>query len=506
MRDVAIIGAGVTKFGELWDKSFRALGIEAGIKAMSDANLSGSEIDGIFIGNMSAGQFIKQKHIDALIADYTGMATNHIPATRVEAGGASGGVAFRQAVMAVASGMHDVVMVGGAEKMTDMDDVSINSVLDATADAEWEAGMGVTFAGLHAMIANRMIHDGIATREEIASFSVNSHFHGALNPNAQFRKAITLDTVLKSGPTATPLGMFDCAPISDGAAGLVLCPLEDAKKYTDSYVKVSAVAQASDTLALFQRPDITTYQATVEAAKRAYEQAGITAQDIDVAEVHDTYTVTGIMALQDLGFYKRGEAGKAVLNEECHFDSGKIAINTSGGLKARGHPIGATGVAQIVEIVEQLRGRRNRFRGHRQHPGGDVMSSVAREWREVPGRYNLKGTKCANCGTIYFPRRDFCPKCRRAGIGKIEEYDICRTGEVYTYSIVYDAPAMCDMIKPYAVVMVKTDDGVMIAGQLVDVDLEKVAIGMRVRAVMRKLSTDGESGIIRYGYKFVPAE
>ena len=203
MRDVAIIGAGVTRFGELWDKSFRAIGIEAGVKAMDDANLSGSEIDGVFIGNMSAGQFIKQKHIDALIADYSGMATNHIPATRVEAGGASGGVAFRQAVMAVASGMHDVVLVGGAEKMTDMDDVSINSVLDATADAEWEAGMGVTFAGLHAMIAQRMIHDGIATREEIASFSVNSHFHGALNPNAQFRKAITLDTVLKSGPTAS---------------------------------------------------------------------------------------------------------------------------------------------------------------------------------------------------------------------------------------------------------------------------------------------------------------
>lgn len=356
MRDVAIIGAGVTKFGELWNKSFRAIGIEAGVKAMGDANLSGSEIDGVFIGNMSAGQFIKQKHIDALIADYSGMATNNIPATRVEAGGASGGVAFRQAVMAVASGMHDVVLVGGAEKMTDMDDVSINSVLDATADAEWEAGMGVTFAGLHAMMAQRMIHDGVATREEIASFSVNSHFHGALNPNAQFRKAITLDTVLKSGPVASPLGMFDCAPISDGAASLVLCPLEDAKKYTDSYVKVSAVTQASDTLALFQRPDITTYQATVEAARKAYEQAHITAQDINVAEVHDTYTVTGIMALQDLGFYKRGEAGKAVLNEECHFDSGKIAINTSGGLKARGHPIGATGVAQIVELVEQLRG------------------------------------------------------------------------------------------------------------------------------------------------------
>jgi acetyl-CoA C-acetyltransferase len=355
MRDVAIIGVGVTKFGELWNRSFRDLGIEAGLKAMEDANLSGSEIDGLFIGNMSAGRFINQQHIDALIADYSGMASNHIPATRVEAGGASGAVAFRQAVMAVASGMHDIVMVGGAEKMTDIDDPAINSVLDATADAEWEAGMGLTFASLHAMIANRMIHEGTATREEIASFAVNSHFHGALNPNAQFRKAITLDTVLRSGPVASPLGMFDCAPISDGAASLVLCPLEDAKKYTDSYVKVSAVAQASDTLALFQRDDITSYGATVAAAESAYKQAGISASDINVAEVHDTYTVAGVMALQDLGLFKRGEAGKAVLEGQCQI-GGKIAVNTSGGLKARGHPIGATGVAQIVEIAEQLRG------------------------------------------------------------------------------------------------------------------------------------------------------
>ena len=356
MRDVAIIGVGVTRFGELWNKSFRAIGIEAGLKAIADAGLAGDEIDGLFIGNMSAGRFVNQQHIDALIADYSGMASNHVPAVRVEAGDASGGVAFRQAVMAVASGMHDTVLVGGAEKMTDLDDASVNSIVDATADAEWEAAMGLTFPSLHAMIARRLIHDGIATREEIASVSVNSHAHGALNPDAQFRKAITLDTVLKSGPVAEPLGMFDCAPISDGAAAVVLCPLEKAKEFTDSYVKVSAVTQASDTLALFQRPDITTYGATVAAAKQAYEQAGITAQDIQVAEVHDTYTVTGIMALQDLGFYKRGEAGKAVLNEECHFDSGKVAINTSGGLKARGHPIGATGVAQIVELVEQLRG------------------------------------------------------------------------------------------------------------------------------------------------------
>jgi len=357
MRDVAIIGVGVTKFGELWNKSFRAIGIEAGAKAMADANLSGSEIDGIFIGNMSAGRFINQQHIDALVADYSGMATNHIPATRVEAGGASGGVAFRQAVMAVASGMNDVVMVGGAEKMTDLDDASINSVMDATADSEWEAEMGATFASLHAMIAQRMIYEGTATREEIASVAVNSHFHGAFNPDAQFKKAVPIETVLKAGPVATPLGVFDSAPISDGAASVILCPLEDAKKYTDSYVRVAASAQASDTLALFQRPDITSYGATVAAAQRAYDTAGITAQDIAVAEVHDVYSVAGIMALQDLGFYKKGEAGKAMLNGECHYDSGKVAINTSGGLKARGHPIGATGVAQIVEIAQQLRGK-----------------------------------------------------------------------------------------------------------------------------------------------------
>ena len=355
MRDVAIIGVGITKFGELWNKSFRDLGIEAGLKAIADANLSGAEIDGMFIGNMSAGRFISQKHIDALIADYSGLASNHIPAIRVEAGGASGGVAFREGVMAVASGMHDTVVVAGAEKMTDLDDASVNLVCDQTADAEWEAAMGLTFVSLHAMIAQRMMHDGIATREEIASFSVNSHAHGALNPNAQFRKAIPIETVLRSGPVATPLGMFDCAPISDGAAAVVICPLEDAKKYTDSYVKVSAVCQASDTLALFQREDITRYKATKIAAQNAYKLAGITAKDISVAEVHDNYTVSGIMALQDLGLFERGKAGKAVLEGQAAI-GGKVAVNTSGGLKARGHPIGATGVAQIVEIAEQLRG------------------------------------------------------------------------------------------------------------------------------------------------------
>ncbi|MDR2866852.1 MAG: thiolase domain-containing protein [Methanomassiliicoccaceae archaeon] len=355
MREVAIIGAGVTKFGELWDASFRDLGIEAGLKAMYDANLTGSEVDGMYIGNMSSGRFISQHHVGALIADYTGMASRNLPAVRVEAAGASGGVAFREAVMAVASGMHDVVIVGGAEKMTDVTDDASNSVMDSANDQQWEATIGATFASLNAMIARRCMHEGIATREEIASMSVNDHAHGALNPDAQFRKAISLDTVLRSGMVADPLTMFDCAPISDGAAAVVLCPMDIAKRYTDRPVRVLASAQASDSLALFQRKEITSFSATVAAANKAYSMAKITPSEIAVAEVHDHFTIEGILALQDLGFFAKGEAGKAVMGGQATI-GGKIAVNTSGGLKARGHPVGATGVAQIVEITKQLRG------------------------------------------------------------------------------------------------------------------------------------------------------
>jgi len=364
MREVAVIGVGVTKFGELWEESFRNLGISAGLKAISDANLSGSEVDAMYVGNMSAGRFINQHHIGALIADYSGMASSNVPATRIEAGGASGSMAFRQGVMAVASGMHDIVVVGGAEKMTDVDDNSSNSIVDSAADQQWESAMGATFPSLFAMIARRCMHEGMVTREQMASVAVKNHAHGALNPNAQFRKAISMDMVLKASMVADPLGMFDCAPISDGAAAVVLCPLDIAKKYTENPVRVASTTQASDTLALFQRDDITTFSATAAAAKRAYELAKVGPSDINVAEVHDNYTISEILALQDLGFFKRGEAGKAIMDGQATY-GGKLVVNTSGGLKARGHPIGATGVAQIVELTEQLRGTADK----RQVPG-----------------------------------------------------------------------------------------------------------------------------------------
>lgn len=359
MRDVAVIGIGVTQFGELWDHSFRQVGIQAGLEAVYDANLSGSEIDAMYIGNMSSGRFIDQHHIGALIADYSGMASHNVPSTRIEAAGASGSLAFRQGVMAVASGMHDVVVVGGAEKMTDVSDDASNFILNSAADQQWESMMGATFASLHAMIARRFIHEGYATREQMAAVAVKNHLHGALNPKAQFQRAIKLDTVLRSPIVADPLTMFDCSPISDGAAAVVLCPMEKAYEYTDKPVKVLGTGQASDTLALYQRGDICSFNATKVATRMAMEIADLTVKDVDLVEVHDDYTISELLALEDMGFFARGEAGKAVESGETEL-TGSIPVNTSGGLKARGNPIGATGVAQIVELVAQLRGDADR--------------------------------------------------------------------------------------------------------------------------------------------------
>lgn len=355
MRDVAIIGIGDTKFGELWDMSFRELGIQAGLAAVADAKLTGEEIDALYVGNMSAGKFIEQEHIGALIADYSGMARDHIPATRVEAAGASGGLAFRQGYMAVASGMHDIVVVGGAEKMTDVGDVLSTEIQATAADQQWETTFGATFPALHAMIARRHMFEYGTTRQQLAAVAVKNHKHGSLNPKAQFQKEIRMDTVTSAAPVAEPLGMFDCAPVSDGAAAVVLCPLDKARKYTDTPVKVLGSGQASDTLALAHRKSITRFDATTFAAQRSFRQAGVTAEDVQLAEVHDNFTISEILAIEDLGFFPKGTGGKATEDGQTAL-GGKLAVNTSGGLKARGDPMGATGIAQVVELVTQLRG------------------------------------------------------------------------------------------------------------------------------------------------------
>ncbi len=355
MRDVAVIGVGETEFGELWDRSFREIGIEAGLKAIQDAGVTGDQLDALYVGNMSAGKFIEQEHIAPLVADYSGLAGEHLPAVRVEAAGASGGMALAQGYMAVASGIHDLVVVGGAEKMTDVGDVQAQETLSAASDQEWESVFGATFASLHAMIARRHMHEFGTTREQLGQVAVKNHANGARNPHAQYRRAITLEMVLGAPPVAEPLGLFDCAPLSDGAAALVLAPWERARKFTDAPIKIAASAAASDTLALHSRREITTMDATVVAGKRAFHMAGLTPRDVDVAEVHDNFTISEILAIEDLRFVKKGDGGPATEDGETALD-GRIAVNTSGGLKARGQPVGATGVAQAVEVIRQLRG------------------------------------------------------------------------------------------------------------------------------------------------------
>ena len=381
MREVAVIGVGDTKFGELWDMSFRDIGIQAGLAAVNDANMAAEEIEALYVGNMSAGRFIEQEHVAALIADYSGLARDHIPATRVEAAGASGGLAFRQGYLAVASGMHDIVVVGGAEKMTDVGEVMASEIQSSAADQQWECTFGATFPALHAMIARRHMHEYGTTREQIASVAVKNHKHGSMNPKAQFQREIDLNTVLRSPPVAEPLRVFDCAPFSDGAAAVVLCAMDKARKYTDKPIKITASAQASDTLALHAREDICSFHATKLAAQRAFKQAKLEPKDVQVMEVHDTFTISEILAIEDLGFFEKGQGGKATADGQTAI-GGMVAVNTSGGLKARGDPIGATGLAQMVELVIQLRGAAGKRQvngarvGLAQNVGGTGATSV----------------------------------------------------------------------------------------------------------------------------------
>jgi len=365
MRDVAIVGVGLTKFGELWDTSFRQLIVEAGVRALEDAEIDGEQIDGMYVGNMSAGQFIHQEHIASLIVDHAGLVP--IPCTRVEAACASGGVALRQAVIAVASGIHDVVVAGGIEKMTDTLTGHTTGALATAADQEWEAQVGSTFPGLYALMARRHMHEYGTTEKQMAEVAVKNHRNACLNPCAQYRNEVTVEQVLNSTPVTSPLKLLDCSPITDGGACVIVAPAERAREFTDTPIIVKGTGQASDNLSLHDRPTLTGLRATVQAADAAYKMAGVEAKDIDLAEVHDCFTIAEIMAIEDLGFCKKGEGGKLTEEGETALH-GRIPINTSGGLKGKGHPVGATGVAQAIEAVIQLRGEA----GKRQADGVEV--------------------------------------------------------------------------------------------------------------------------------------
>ena len=351
MRDVAVIGVGMTKWGELWEKSLRDIFVETALLALDDAGID--RIESMYVGCMSSGLFVGQEHIASLLADYLGQTP--VPSARVETACASGGLAFRLGYMEVASGMSDVVLVGGVEKMTDVNGYEATYALGTAADQEYEGYHGITFPGLYALIARAHMEKYGTTREQMALVAVKNHKNGAKNPLAQFPFEITVDSVLNSVMVADPLRILDCSPISDGAAAVIICPVEMARKMKKPVIKVIGTGHATDMIALNQRKDITWLEATYQAGRQAYDMAGKKPEDIDLLEVHDCFTIAEICVIEALGMVEKGEGGKAVEDELTYLE-GKIPVNPSGGLKAKGHPVGATGVAQVIEIVKQLSG------------------------------------------------------------------------------------------------------------------------------------------------------
>ena len=377
MRDVAVIGVGLTPFGELWEKSLRQVWVEAALAALDDAGVD--SIDHITIGCMSSGLFTGQEHLASLLADELGMAGT--PASRVESACASGGLAVRTGFAEIAAGLADVVLVTGVEKMTDVDGADATYALGTAADQEWEGFHGITFPGLYAMLAQVHMQRYGTTIEQLARVAVKNHANGLLNPHAQYHLKVDVDTVLSSTMVADPLHLLDCSPITDGAAALVLASVDTAKKLGKPVVRITGSGMATDSISLARRTDLTELQAVRLAGERAYAMAGRSPADINVVEVHDCFTIAEIMATEALGFFERGDGGPAVERGDTAL-GGRIPVNTSGGLKAKGHPVGATGVAQVAEIVAQLRGTadQRQVKGARvglaQNMGGSGGSSV----------------------------------------------------------------------------------------------------------------------------------
>jgi acetyl-CoA C-acetyltransferase len=353
MRPVAVIGIGKTAFGAFADRDLRSLAVEAGEKCLADGHVSPSQVEAFYLGNFAGPSFVGQNHLAPYIAGAMGV--NGVACTRFEAACASSGAAFFHAVSAVAAGLYDVVLVDGVEKMTSQTTPKVTEILASAGDTCGEVRAGATFPALFAMIARRHMYQYGTTRQHLAAVAVKNHANGALNPQAHMRKVITMEQALSGKPISDPLTVYDCSLISDGAAAVLIAPLERASEFTDKPVKVLGIAQTSDHLALDEKEDITTLRAVVEAARKAYKMAGVTAGDIQFAEVHDCFTIAEIMATEDLGFVKKGEGGPYALGGRTCL-RGERPVNTSGGLKSKGHPVGATGTGQICDVVMQIRG------------------------------------------------------------------------------------------------------------------------------------------------------
>jgi acetyl-CoA C-acetyltransferase/acetyl-CoA acyltransferase len=351
--DVAIVGAGMSPFGNL-KRTAKSLFAEAFSEALDsvDKGVDPKIIREAYIGNMGFGGG-QIGNLAALMTEHARML--HVPTRKVENACASSGYAFRDAYLAVKSGAVHVAVAGGVEVMNDVSDVRRRFWLGVSGDTEWERLAGLTFPGVYAMMAVRHMHEYGTTREQMAAVAVKNHANGARNPKAQFRKEITMEKALSSPMVAHPLTLYDCCGTTDGASCVIVAAKDVAKEYTDSPVWILGSGAASDHLAVHDRESMTRLDATVRAANAAYAQTGLTAKDIDVAEVHDCFTIAEILAVEDLGFAKKGEGGRLAA-EGITARGGTLPVNPSGGLKAKGHPLGATGTGQVYEVFRQLRG------------------------------------------------------------------------------------------------------------------------------------------------------
>jgi acetyl-CoA C-acetyltransferase len=353
MRDVSIIGIGQTEVGEHWDRSLRHLAGDAVLAAMADAGVE--KVDALYVGNMLSGLLAGQEHLGALIADFVGL--RGIEAIKVEAACGSGAAALRQGYAMVAGGLHDLVIVCGVEKMTDTVNAETTTGLVMAADADYESIHGLTFVAVNALLMRRYMHEYGIKHEQFAQFSVNAHHNAAGNPKAMFRNAITAEQFARARMIADPINLLDSSAIGDGAAAVVLCPSSMASEYGNGRaVHIRASSLATDSVAVHDRHEPLWLAAVEASAFKAYQQAGVGPRDIDLFEVHDAFTIMSALSLEASGFAERGQGVWLAQTGEIT-QEGRIPICTMGGLKARGHPVGATGVYQVVEVTQQLRGQ-----------------------------------------------------------------------------------------------------------------------------------------------------
>ncbi len=360
---IGVVGIGHGSFGRRNDATVQELAFEPFREAMEDAGITQDDIDAVLIG--SSPEYHKQRSLPGVVAEYIGM--NPKPTFLTEAACASGSAALYSAYGFIKAGMFDVVAVIGVQKMMELSTPEILALMGRVGDVQWESNFGTTFPGYYAMYARRHMHEYGTTEEQMALVAIKNHFYGTKNPKARFRKEVSLEKIMSSATVASPLKMFDCCANADGAACVIVANEDVVKKISDTPVWLEGVGSASAPFSVLNRPSISTIPSAVEAGKQAYKMAGIEAKDVDVADVHDCFTIAEIMAYEDLGFCKRGEGGKFIEDKQSYL-GGKMPVNVDGGLKAKGHPVGATGTSMTVEAVKQLRGEA----GERQVNGAEI--------------------------------------------------------------------------------------------------------------------------------------